>query len=161
MKIKQTNKQTNKQKRCSCKTAMDAGKLENSHFSFTFFSKYWKICLKFYVKSEYFTNDKCKFNVNLSGRSCNLSFRLKINLRIIVAKIIKKFVSANIRATAKLVRKTGHIRWDEHKQIIKKKNYLKENKSNIFILLIICNALEYSWHRNILEAYFIKQQNVA
>ena len=71
-----------------------------------------------------------------------------------------KFVSANIRAIAKLVRKTGHMRWDEHEQIIKKKNYLGENKSNIFILLIICNALEHSWHRNILEAYFAKEQNV-
>ena len=87
-------------------------------------------------------------------------FRLKTNLSIIVARIIKKFVSAKIRALAKLARKTGHVRWDEHELIIKKKIYLKENKSKIFILLIIYNALEHSWHRNILEAYFIKEQNV-
>ena len=45
-------------KGCSYKTTMNAGKSENSHFSFTFFLYFWNICLEFYIKYDYFANDK-------------------------------------------------------------------------------------------------------
>ena len=84
-------------------------------------------------------------------------FQIKDKLSIIVAEIIRKFVLTNISAFVKLVRNGQWV--GMNMRILKKALWLPIVSKKIkttYVLLITCNAPEHTWHRNILEAYYLE-----
>lgn len=69
---------------------MDAWRSKKSHFSFTFFAKYWKNLFKVLDKSLVFY--KCKFNVILSSKKILSLFLSKDKFENNIWEKLKEFV---------------------------------------------------------------------
>ena len=107
---------------------------------------------------NYFTNEKCKFNVVWNTRKVQSLFPLKDKVNHYSCVIYWGDCSCDQYYIGETVRNV-EIRWNEHEDKISKsepaKN-LKENSNHKFRWTIISKVPENFRKRRVLEAYFIK-----
>ena len=108
---------------------------------------------RFISKLNYFTNEKCKFNVIWNTRKVQSLFPLKDSCVI---------YSGDCSCDQNYIGETvcnAKIRWNEHEYKNSKSEpakHLKENPTHKFTWTIISKAPEIFRMRRILEAYFMK-----
>ena len=112
----------------------------------------------FVSKLNYFTNEKCKFNVVLNTRRVQSLFPSKGKANHYSCVIYRGDCSCDENYIGETVR-NAEIRWNEHEDKNCKSEpakHLKENPTHRFRLNIISKAPENSRKCRVLEAYFIK-----
>ena len=109
-------------------------------------------------KLNYFTNEKCKFDVVLSTRKVQLLFPLKDKVDHYSCVIYRGDCSCDQNCIGETDR-NAKIRWNEHEDKNSKSEpakHLKENPTHKFRWTSISSAPENFRNRRVLEAYFIK-----
>ena len=113
---------------------------------------------RFISKLNYFTNEKCKFNVVWNTRKVQSLFPLKDKVDHYSCVIYRGDCSCDQNYIGETDR-NAKIRWNEHKYKSSKSEpakHLKENLTHKFTWTIISKAPENFRKRRVLEAYFIK-----
>ena len=115
--------------------------------------------LKTFVSNlNYFTNEKCKFNVVWKTRKVQSVFPLKDKVNQYSCVIYRGDCSCDQNYIRETVR-NAEIRWNEHEDKNSKSErakHLKENPTNRYRWTIISKAPENFCKCRVLEAYFIK-----
>ena len=109
-------------------------------------------------KLNYFTNEKCKFNVVLNTRKVQSLFSLKDKVSYYSCAIYRGDCSHDQNYIGQTVR-NAEIRWNEHEDKNRKSEavkHLKENPTHKFRWTIISKASENFRKCRVLEAYFVK-----
>ena len=111
---------------------------------------------RFISKLNYFTNEKCKFNVVWNTRKVQSPFPLKDKIDHYSCVIYRGDCSCDQNYVTVC---NAKIRWNEHEYKNSKSEpakHLKENPTHKFIWTIISKAPKNFCKRRVLEAYFIK-----
>ena len=115
--------------------------------------------LKTFVSNlNYFTNEKCKFNVVWKTRKVQSVFPLKDKVNQYSCVIYRGDCSCDQNYIRETVR-NAEIRWNEHEDKNSKSErakHLKENPTNRYRWTITSKAPENFCKCRVLEAYFIK-----
>ena len=109
-------------------------------------------------KLNYFTNEKCKFDVVLNTRKVQLLFPLKDKVDHYSCVIYRGDCSCDQNCIGETDR-NAKIRWNEHEDKNSKSEpakHLKENPTHKFRWTSISSAPENFRNRRVLEVYFIK-----
>ena len=109
-------------------------------------------------KLNYFTNEKCKFDVVLNTRKVQLLFPLKDKVDHYSCVIYRGDCSCDQNCIGETDR-NAKIRWNEHEDKNSKSEpakHLKENPTHKFRWTSISSAPENFRNRRVLVAYFIK-----
>ena len=112
----------------------------------------------FVSKLNYFTNEKCKFNVFWNTRKAQSLFPLKNKVNHYSCVIYRGDCSCDQNYTGETVH-NAEIRRNEYEDKNSKSEpvkHLKENPTHKFRWTIISKASENFRKRRVLEAYFIK-----